>query len=316
MKILVISNSNSPKRDIAHDFRNLGHDVELFLCRPYSRGDFRRSLTENLPGYTRVSKKISKPIVNRKLKKKIKQYNPDLILGDKAEMINPEILEDVPSKKILWFPDDPQLFSLGKKLSKGYDAVLTNSKCVLDNYDVPAYFFPFPMQDESYYSEKKKEYDVSFVGRCDEKRKRYLETIADNFENVYIGGPDWDLEKENITVENRWISQQEMIDVYEKSRTVINIVRTREHLTHRLFEAAATDSVVITETLSGLREFYSEDEIIDFEDKEEMVKKIETLLENDSKRAETAEKSRKRTFENYTQKGIARKIIETSKKLG
>lgn len=313
MKILLITNRNSPKRKIGKEFEKKGHNVEIFLTRAYSRGKIRSKLTEKLPGYTRASKKVLRPIINRKLDEKILQFNPDLIVGDKAGMINQETLKDVEAKKILWFPDDPQLFNLGRNLSKSYNLVLTNSPCVLDNYPVKAKLFPFPMQEEEMYGKEKKKYDVSFIGRSDEKRRRYIETIAQNFKNSYVGGPEWNPENfqnSGIEVEGKWLSQEEMIKKYEQSRIVINIAKTREHVTHRIFEAGATHSTVLSERTSGIKEFYTENEIPTFEDPQEMVEKIEKLLEDGKRRKVLTKKSREKTKEKYKLEDLASKIIK------
>lgn len=312
MKIILISNSNSPKRKIADEFEELGHEVDVFLCRPYARDELRRKLTEKMPGYTRVARKISKVFVNRDLEDRISEFKPDLIIGDKAEMIYTETLRDVDAEKLLWFPDDPQLHGLGKELSKGYDKVLTNSKCVLESYDTDSHLLPFPMADEVLYGEREKTYDVCLIGRCDEKRERYMKVAADNFDDVFIGGPEWDDSIEGAEVENGWISQKDMIERYEESRVIVNIAKTREHVTHRIFEAGATSSVVLTERLSGLREFYSGDEMPCFEDPEEMIAKIDDIIERDVKN-DFSNNSRKRTRENYTMNSIAERIIEIAK---
>lgn len=262
-----------------------------------------------MPGYTRVARRISKVIVNRKLEHKISTFKPDLIIGDKAEMIYAETLKKSDAEKILWFPDDPQLHELGKKLSKGYEKVLTNSKCVLENYDKDSYVIPFPMADKELYGSCEQNYDVCFIGRCDEKRERYMKVAADNFDNVFIGGPEWDETIEGAEVENGWISQEKMIQKYEESRVVVNIAKTREHVTHRIFEAGAANSVVLTERLSGLRDFYSKEEMPCFEDPGEMIKKIDNMLKNNVKH-DFSSNSREKTRENYTMKSIAGRIIE------
>ena len=312
MKILLISNSNSPKRKIADEFEDLGHEVDVFLCRPYARGGLRRKLTEKMPGYTRVAKMISKVFVNRNLEDKISEFKPDLIIGDKAEMIYSETLEKSDAEKLLWFPDDPQLHGLGKELSKGYDKVLTNSKCVLESYDTDSHLLPFPMADEELYGDRKKKYDICFIGRCDEKRERYMKVAVDNFEDVFIGGPEWDESIEGAEVENRWISQEEMIEKYEESRIIINIAKTREHVTHRIFEAGAADSVVLTERLSGLREFYSEDEMPCFEDPREMLEITENILAEPKLSKKYRSNSRKKTKSKFNKERISEKILNYS----
>jgi hypothetical protein len=309
MKILFISKSNSPNKKIVEDFKELGHDSEIFLCRPYSRGELRRRLTEKLPGYTYLTKKISKEFVNRKLESRISEFQPDLIIGDKAEMIYPETLEGVESRKILWFPDDPQFHRLGKKLSKGYDRVLTNSKCVLESYDIDAELFPFHMLDEQYYGAREKIYDVCFVGRHDEKRERYMKVAAEEFENVIIGGPGWDRNIDGAEVRKGWLSREEMIRIYEESKIVINLAKTREHFTQRIFEAGATESVVLSERLSGLRDFYSEEEIPEFETPEEMIEKISHILDRNLEES-YSRKSKGRTKDEYRRKDIAEGILE------
>lgn len=311
MNILILTTKKSPRVSLAKPLREKGHEVNLI--------DYRS--IKNKTGFYSLSKKsgnmnqIIEKTVDSLIKRKISRYNPDLLIADKAEFISQKTIASCDCTSILWFPDDPQKFKLSKKLSRAYDMVLTNSQEVLDNYPTKAKFFPFGVP--KHLKEKEdadKKYDISFIGSFDSKRERYLETLGREEWEIFAGGPNFK-EIKGVETEKKYFKREEMFEIYNRSKIVLNTVKTREHISQRAFEGSGVHTALVSEYMTGYQKFYDKDEIAIFNSKSEMKEKIKTLLNRKKEREKLARKGRERTLQNYTYEKLSQDIIEYSEKL-
>lgn len=307
MDILFITQQEVSPNKIAEIWEKNGHTVKRYHYRKYR--DHKGLYT--LSTKSKKFKEAMKKLATKEVQKIVDDQSPDLIFSIKSELIQMEKIE-TDAEKILWFPDDPQMFRESKKLSKGYNKVLTNSKEVLDNYPIQSFFFPFGVDIELYEDDKiRKNYDIAFIGRHSSKRERYIETLADLEIDIIVGGPDWP-NLDGVKREKKWLSDREMIDIYERSRLSLNLVKTREHITKRVFESNATNSAVLTEEMVGIEKFYDKGELETFKDKDTMKSKLKSLLKNNERRKAISEKGKEKTKRNYKYEDAADKILSIS----
>jgi len=169
-------------------------------------------------------------------------------------------------------------------------ALVTTPECV-DWYvkeGIPALYYPLASNDEIYYpiNEKEKKYDVGFIGRKYGLRSEIVEYLISNGVNVQAFGPGW---------ENGVLDVKENNAFYNSCKIVLgtgNIGYSSKLMNPKLrdFEVPFSKTMYITNYTHELSELFEEDqEIVFYEDKEDLLKKIRYYLENEVERERIAQ---------------------------
>lgn len=308
MKILTLQHSSD---DLVMNqyWEQMGHETRNYDPRKYKNKKGLYTLNRLSSTYRSLQQRR----VGSDIRKLIDEMDPDLIVAGKAETVPPEALQDTDATKLMWFPDDPHWHDLARSKQHAFDAILTNSKIAQENYDIPALFWPFAINADDYGTEPsaEKEFDISYIGRHDLKRERHFKIAAEAADTAFAGGPGWP-EIDGITTEDTFIQKDRLIDIYQRSRAVINVAKNREHITLRLFEAGACGTPVISEACVGIEEFFTPGEdVLLYNDMEELQEVVKDILP-DGDTQEIGTRARERVLDEYTYKKMAEKILNVA----
>jgi hypothetical protein len=228
--------------------------------------------------------------------------------------LSPELLNKLRSKAYLvfWlFDEENQMLPYTIYLSQTADAVISTDYygCSLyEQLDIPAIPYPSFYQEEEYaVIDVPKKYDVSFVGMYNKSSRRELvDYLTDNGINVVVFGAG---------APGGYVSREEMINIFRQSKINLNFSEMGQ-LSHHLkmfpwhkrirqrkgrpIEIAMTGNFCLSQYSPDAKEIFKpETELIEFYDKEDLLKKVKYYLDNDKEREKIAEQAHKRAIEEY-----------------
>lgn len=213
---------------------------------------------------------------------------------------------------VLWLFDDDVFFhSHGKFYAQVCDVVVTTDyfgKIMYEQLNIPSIYYLSSYSKELYRpKEMKKDIDVSFVGGLDKAdRREYIEYLKQNSIDIEVYGPG---------SKNGYVSFEEMIDIFNRSKINLNftkigfskqiheanpmIARVRQNK-GRPVEIGLCRSFCFTESSPALKHIFDiKNELDTFENKEEMLQKIQYYLSNEKEREEKAQNIYKKCLEQY-----------------
>ena len=161
---------------------------------------------------------------------------------------------------------------------------------------------------------RKKKTDVLFFGKINKDRRKFVEFIENNGIKVKVVGNN---------IEN-YISDKELVNFICESKIVINfskttwgkisnfpgksIFKSQYQLKGRIIQAGLCGTACITEYAPQHKLLYKEDELLQFTTKEECVKILKELLNNNNKLLNYTKKFSTKTQEEYEDKRFFKKI--------
>ena len=341
MKILVIAPANDQLRPISNSIFNewkaRGENYELemiemnifYLDCTY----FQRKLYKL--GYKTAANNYDKNLIAG-LEKKCMQFKPDCILilnGAHVPIAVSKFLTKY--KVIVWLWDS---FRRGNSLVKTVD--LANEIFCFEYEDLeflkgkgkPVHYLPLGANDKVYFPRDiERDIDICFIGLASKERLFFLNKICEQAVKknwrVKIGGIFYDSQhfwKKYIFrnrqpylakyVENRIFSQEEVADLYCRSKICVNINTTIHHsLSPRTFEICATKSFQLMnsgQNSHGLMNL--ETDIVTFDGVEDLLEKVNFYLENDELREKIADAGYNSVMKNCTMKKSVEKLLAES----
>ena len=198
---------------------------------------------------------------------------------------------------------DPDVFRTAKNYAKRFSYHTTNSKAALDKYKQLGFkntlYLPFGI-DSRFFTPTRTvpEYrcDVVIIGHYQPSRRRLSEELMKRFDTK-IYGLGWPFD--NVTS----VAYPEWLKVVHSGKIVVDFPRTQAgfyNIKIRMFEVAATGTLLITEYLDEIGEFFEYDkEIIGYKDENEMYKKIQYYLDNPKKRIQIAKNAQQKCAEKH-----------------
>ena len=176
-----------------------------------------------------------------------------------------------------------------------------------------------------YKNDRKKIYEVTFVGRLDKLHHHRLETL--NYlvsQGVQLNIWTWDLSKEYLSkfplLESAIRGDaygKEMVRVLAQSKIVINIHILSQPLggNLRLFEIPATGSFQIADKCP--QDWFKDgDEIVLYNDNQDLLQKIYYFIENDEERERIAKNGYEKLVNKHQYKHRVKKIFESISIIG
>jgi len=284
MRILIIGCWSELGTNTAmyYALKNLGHTVEFFNYIEFGTWRLKESLTATEVQISNVCKNMC----------------PDLIIVCKGEHLSPFFLHELSKNyaTVLYHFMDP------RKEFNRIEAEFLAREChyrnftsskLAEKYDGFQVFEGYGPK-VWYKKDTTKEYDVTFVGGLDDHRKDYIDSLE--FYGV------------NVNTFNG-LSYEEVNDVYNKSKIVLNFVRDPDIISDRVVQALATNTVLLTEfspELFKLHNWFRWTNFV-FIDKSDLFKKIEYISKYYDKQLEI-----KNTFpiENFTWEKQMEKMLK------
>jgi spore maturation protein CgeB len=319
MKVLVFGSPSEMAlgRMCARGFKSLSHEVE------YVVSDYR---TFPLVGTLNADN------VHSRLINDVRRFDPDFMFIIKGYNLSRETVNRIQKAADVvvanWNPDNQfQVRSEASEASTyldalpAYDIVFTWGQFLLDPLkDRGARrtaYLPFGWDPELHSpteSVDRYECDVVFLGIWSTKRQQVLSGLLDF--NLDIWGNYWKTRCWNIPLRRcrrgSKLSGEEYAKAMSSAKIVVNVLADHNVPSHnmRTFEAPATESVMATTRTDGQKEFFSdEQDVIMYDDKEELRQKVAYYLDNEREREEIANSGRK-AISNHTYTDRMRSVID------
>jgi glutaredoxin-related protein len=262
-------------------------------------------------------KKIGAKKMNEKLIDTINNIKPDLLLLGHSELVYTSTLKKVkesfPHIKIaMWWVDPFDRISHINDRLPYLDAFFatTSPEYYKQFFTNKTNFLYMPnMCDDSIetlkaFENKKYEYDLIFIGRNDDNRKDFLNSLFDMREiNFKIFGNN----------KNSLIFGQNFLNTISKSKMAVNYSRYNDiplYSSDRVIQLLAQGSLVFSPKIPEFDTLFLEDEVIYFDDFDDLKEKLLFYKNNDEKRVEVSKKGWEKAHTFFNSTFIAKKMIE------
>jgi len=174
-------------------------------------------------------------------------------------------------------------------------------------------------------------YDVSFVGGCNTERRWIIKFLQNKGINVNVFGRGWNSD-------NNWLSQEQMVDIFNQSRINLNLTnskvydirflinalrspvdiksifknpKNKEGIKGRHFEICGCGGFQLSFYVRGLNLFYGIDkEIVVYENIDSIADYIRFYLKNEGLRMKIAQSGYVRSVKDHTSQKYIMRMIE------
>jgi spore maturation protein CgeB len=316
MKILcLVAEKSSHSESMEETLKEMGHSVNIFC---YRRKRKKFNFNYQIPLLYQISVYDSNNII----KKVVMDYQPDILITLKGEIIFPKTIEWIKKNFkipcVLWSPDDPQLFyRFSRYIAPVYDYVFTSSVDVIPKYKqlgvknvnyLPFFCDPSLHKIVKLTDEEKEKYqtDICFVGKFYPEREKILKFLLDY--NITIYGPNWQFSDRELI--RKWagkaIFDEELIKLFNASKIVLNIHENQMKYggmkaNLRVFEATGCGTFHLTDKPKGIEDLFKPGvELVCYETKKELLQSLDYYLENSHERKKIAKAGQKRAYKDHT----------------
>lgn len=322
MRILHVANFNTRKygtdiyatdRKISAGLIREGHFVYDFSYRDISRN-------ESLFRTTRLGNKK----VNQKLLKACATIRPDLVLLGHSELITPQTLATI--KKLysgtrigLWYVDAlfhrEKMHHVRERLDYIDVVFATTAGEYLKEYSTSKTVSAFipnvvdpAIESAKAFSNPSPQNDFIFCGRDsgDPVRQEFLNSLQQETEGYlrcsFRG-----------CLGNSPVTGQGYLDFLAGSKMGLNLSRRNDVMMYssdRLAQLVGNGLLTFCPRVPGMETLFGEDELVYFDENDDLLNKIKYFHENDEERRRVAENGHKRSHSCYNSKRVARFMIE------
>lgn len=260
--------------------------------------------------------KHGKDKMNAKFLELISKEKPDFIflwlIYDEFYLETLDQIKEVSPKTRLvnFFGDDNILFDrYSKYMSLFVDYSLASHHDFLYKYkenNISPMFFSCGVNTNQFKElSSEKEIDVTFVGTPMADRVDYISYLIKKGVKVKVFGTGWEKYKEFSNIFGGKLSSEEMVEVINKSK--INLSFSKNYagvpgFKSRVFEVSACNSFILVEKFDGYNKFLKPGkELVMFDGKEDLLKKINYYLKNEKERESIANRAYNKIISNYSQ---------------
>ena len=323
MKIIHVSNFNISKagaayysidRKLSNGLVRNGHFVYDFSYRDIARGNNKFG-----------SKSIGTGAMNRQLLETVYNLEPDMLLIGHSEIVWNETLQEI--KKILpniiismWYVDP--LFN-DKRLSHIYDRIdnIDNLYCTTGGELLfkfkrehnNVFYLPNPVDEsiETLKNDEKIEFPIDFlfcgIDKGESERTQIIKYLRDHLKNINfriygsLGTPP--------------IYGNNYIQALADSKMGLNLSRRNNvylYSSDRIAQLTGNGILTFTPDTPGMRDLYTEDEVVYFSGQHELLEKVKYYMEFDEERIRIARNGRLKSHNKFNSTAVARYITETS----
>jgi len=259
--------------------------------------------------YDRLKQKYGKKRISQILFEAVYYYHPEILFyfhfHDWIEHdIWKEIANESPITTIIWLADDHWRYNETRPVWDSFNLIVTTDKNGYEKRKREGYNNILLSQwacNNFLYKKLNlpKIYDVSFVGRCYGKRKKFVERLKRQGIQIKTFGQGWN--------NGERISQTDLIKIYNQSKIALNISFSSKEdkiqIKGRDFEAPGCGSLLLTKDSEEIRRcFVPDEEIITYEDVNDAIEKIKYYLKNEVERERIAKNGYERAMKDHTYK--------------
>jgi len=330
LKILVVSPVYGGSLPIAFycssTLRKMGHNVELIDNSRFADDlFFAKDITKNKLRYNRMIDNIT-AFLSEAVIARCETFKPDLVFALAQAPMTIDCIKKLRNNNIptaYWFVEDFRLMDYWRNIAGYYDYLFTIQKGdffeELERAGVKNYHYlppaaspdvhkkvEMPDDERDYYGS-----DVSFVGAGYYNRRLLFKGLLDY--DFKIWGTDWDMNSPLARCVQRAgerIDTDEMVKIFNATKININLHSSTYHnginpfgdfINPRTFEISACGAIQLVDRRAELETlFEAGEEIVLFENLEDLKRKITYYLENPGERERIAEKARQRVLREHT----------------
>ena len=262
--------------------------------------------------------------INRKFKKIVEDFGPDICFVLKGDMLSYKTLRSAKSfsgmKMVLFYPDSPFMFLNGNSNAQVvlslslYDVVLSWSRALMPIFTslgaAHTCYFPFGY-DQRFFAQKsdrEKKFDVTFVGTADDERYALLDFLINALPQVSFGvwGNRWPLyAAKNCALVKRYQGpaqyKNDMTLLLQSSAITLNPLRLQNYTSHnmRSLEAPAAGAFQIASfSQEHAENLFREDEsIVLYKNNNELIDNIKWYLAHGNEREIIARNAHEKVME-------------------
>ncbi len=325
------------KYDYGYEERGFSYEyynVYLPLCDVFGK--------ENVLLYDYYSeyKQVGKEMMNKKLKEIILRDKPGIAIF--CMLWEDQFEEEIVSsfrkytKTLIYFFDDPWRQKFVRHWMKYFDYFSTPDYYMYQQYKLEGIknviYSPFGFNQNIYKKlDIEKKYDVSFVGGYSPFRNWVRHILEKDGIKLNIFGRGWGKD-------GKWISQEEMINVFNQSKINLNLSNSisydlsfliwslpslknikqllllrkdKEQVKGRHYEICASGGFQLSYFIPGLNQVYEIDkEIAVYEDVRQLSAEIKFFLNNEEVRNIIADKGYERSVRDHSAQSYLKNLIE------
>lgn len=340
LKIMVIGpiygGSLPVARYCAATLRKLGHTVDFVDCSVYRDTFFGIDKITSNKMHQNQLKVMFSDFVSESVVARCAEFKPDLIFALAQAPLGENSLKKFRDNKIptaFWFVEDFRVMEYWQRFAPLYDYFFTIQKGQfleeLKRISVRnPHYLPLAASPEVH---KKMELtndeigiygsDISFVGAGYYNRRKFFEGLLDF--DFKIWGNEWDLSSplhKCIQRSGERIETEEVVKIFNATKININLHSSTYHeginphgdfVNPRTFEIAACGGFQLIDHRSELSElFRMGEEIICFEDLNDLRQKIRYYLDNPEERNEIAMRARDRVLREHTYEHRMKEMLD------
>lgn len=265
------------------------------------------------------SKKLGTKKANLALLETLKNIEPDLLMLGHSELITLETLKQAkklyPKMKIgMWWVDPfENITHIPERLSiiDIFFSTTGNSYVrQLFGKDTHAKLFFFPntcdvsIEHAMYYKEKSYDYDLIYVGREDDRRKKIIHYIK-SLKDISLG--IFGNNRENLLFGHLYYK------TLKASKIALNYSRFNDielYSSDRIIQLAASGIMVLSPKIPHFTTLFNENEVVYFHNQEDFKEKLEYYLSHDDERQTIATNGYLKALKSFNSTRVTKFMIE------
>jgi hypothetical protein len=239
-----------------------------------------------------------------------KTKNKDVLILFNGANLHPQFLSNLKTFNVYMCFDDPESSGdLSQPVAKYFDACFVGNIASLEQYYSwgckNVFFRPHGLYNNQVFKPNIKVKDITnnrdievslFCERKSGYRELRLSYLEKNLDNLYARGKGWPL---------GWVSDQEMLEIYSRTKIGLNIHNSTGPINIRTFALPANGIMQICDNKFFLGEIFTlNKEVVGFNQIEEVPELVKYYLKHDSLREKIALAGWKRTMKDYNEKTV------------
>ncbi len=270
----------------------------------------------------------------------VAQMQPDIVIGIGSYLPESTYFGEISRAArrlgkvtVFWATEDPYEQDANYRIVHDFDAIFSCDHWGVNFYTHPnAFHLPLAGCHKRHYmpisADREKTIDVMFCGVAFTSRQEVVEDLRSSLSglNLCFIGPGWG--KFGHGFSDRRIDKAQLIELYQRSRIVLNLGRSlhfenrRYMITPsspgpRTFETALAGTLqFFHEDTYEMRSYFAKEEIPAFSNQVEFDSLLEYYLAEDERGLKTAELAQKRALSEHTYAHRARHVVDTLRTRG
>jgi spore maturation protein CgeB len=259
-----------------------------------------------------------------------RKFNPEIVLtlvGFKLPLQMVQWLKKQHVKTAVWFTEDPYFMDQTQRLSQNFDFIFTIDSAALESYinngHLQAYKLPLATEPQVFKPkpvEAKYKSDICLVGFPYPDRIQLIQFLLLNTNHKIKVVGKWSAplirfrSNPKLMIHEGWVVPSVVANFYNGAKVVLNTHRpfnlkhnqnrlgiVGKSINNRTFDVAACGSFQLIQFKEDLpNHFIENEEIVSFNNNQELAQKIDYYLKSEEERRWIADNARKRVLKDHT----------------